>query len=71
MAHYLTFGSTVTCTVNGVSVTSGYELHNGDVIVVTSANMSFEVNEVWYSAGDTVNISDSDIVVYTSGGVAD
>jgi len=73
MAHYLTFSSNVTCTVNGTTVSSGYELHNGDVIVASTNiyGASFEVNSAYYSNGDTVDISDSDIVIYASGGSND
>jgi len=70
MAHYLTFGTTVTCTVNGKSVSSGYELHDGDVIVASTKvlGMIFLVNDDGtyserYSDGDTVDIYDNDVVV--------
>lgn len=70
MAHYLTFVSPVTCKVNGVSVESGYELHDGDVIVATTAElgMKFLVNDDGtkskvYSNGDTLDVSDTDVVV--------
>ena len=70
MAHYLTFGSNIICTVNGESVSSGYKLHDGDVIVASTKvlGMIFLVNDDGtyserYYDGDTVNIYDNDVVV--------
>lgn len=65
MAHYLTFDSPVTCTVNGVSVSSGYELHDGDVIVAstTMMGMRFFVNTDPYSSDAIVDVYDSDVEV--------
>ena len=65
MAHHLTFDSSVTCTVNGVPVNSGYELHDGDVIGVLSfmTGGTFYVNSEGHISGETVDIYDTDISV--------
>lgn len=70
MAHYLTFDSFITCTVNGTVVSSGYELHDGDVIEAIlegSTGYTFRVNysnniDEYYN-GDTVDVYDSDVYV--------
>ena len=74
MAHTLTFTSGLTCTVNGTSVSSGYTLNNGDIIVLNSA-------ETYYIIGvngidptsETMSLSDTDIIVTAqhSGGTND
>lgn len=73
MAHYLTFNSYVTCTVNGTSVSSGYELHDGDVIVANSTlSRDFWINQEHYYDGATVDIYDLDVdVAGGSGGSND
>jgi len=66
MVDYLTFDSSVTCTVNGTSVSSGYELHDGDVIVVSasSAGGTISVNsDAGHINGETVDVYDKSISV--------
>lgn len=73
MAHYLTFDDSVTCTVNGTPVSSGYELHDGDVILASTKvqQPTFFINDDRtysssnrYSNGDTADIYDNDIQVF-------
>lgn len=62
MVNYLTFDTTITCTVNGTSVTSGYELQDGDVIVVKVDGVhTLDVNSEEYINGATADIYDTDI----------
>lgn len=71
MAHYLTFDNYITCYINDEQVTSGYELHDGDVIVAyaTGTGKSIYVNTTSHSDGSSVDIYDSDIYVSgTTGG---
>ena len=77
MAHYLTFNTTsgVTIKVNNTTVSSGYQLQNGDIITVDgdSNNHYCHVNNgaiSYYYPGNvgTINISDQDINIRTGYG---
>ena len=79
MAHCLTFNRSVTCTVNGNAVESGYELKDGDVIVATSGSSpvygyEFVCNGSYYSDGTLIDLSNTDIDIqysHTHGGGAE
>lgn len=69
--HKLVFASDVSAIVNGSSVTSPYNLQNGDTIVLSrpSVNKSFLIfagNESWDSdsTSQPLSISNSDINIY-------
>lgn len=64
--HYLTFEYLSSCTVNGQTVESGYELKDGDVIVATAAVVAgyyFTVNGDSHTNGVILDITNSDIDV--------
>ena len=68
MAHTLTFGSGITCMVNGTNVSSGYTLKNGDTIVLYWGNgNTLMVNEIMRTT-ETISLSDTDIDVKSGGG---
>jgi len=81
MAHYLTFsGNIYNVKVNDVIVSSGYELQDGDTIVInvsSSAQNQFIIlnNEQLSNTqnGSTISLSDTDIdvIVQTGGGSND
>jgi len=79
--HTLTFSGIGTVTVNGKTVTSGYLLEAGDVIVATPllasgkpdkiGPNSVSVNGTWYDCPNTVSVNAGDVELILLAATAD